>query len=120
MAIKRIILANNSRLLRDILKRAIDKTDHLEVIGEVTAQEELPSAIEYSDPEWVITSLPLDSRVGRWLDTCMAAYPAVRFILFSHDGRGITMKWQTSYEEDLTNLSLRDFVHVLEKDLQHI
>jgi hypothetical protein len=29
------------------------------------------------------------------------------------------MKWQTSYE-DLTNLSLQDFIHILEMDLQHI
>ncbi len=29
------------------------------------------------------------------------------------------MKWQSSYEEDLANLSLKDFIHILEKDLQH-
>ncbi|HMB22700.1 MAG TPA: hypothetical protein VKP08_07730 [Anaerolineales bacterium] len=120
MARKRVVLANNSRLLRDILRYAIDKADHLEVIREVASQEELPSAIAYGDPDWVITSLPFDNGACRQLDICMAAYPAVRFILFSPDNRGVTMKWQTSYEEDLTNLSLQDFIDVLEKDLQHI
>ncbi|HEX2995966.1 MAG TPA: hypothetical protein VHP14_14170 [Anaerolineales bacterium] len=120
MVRKRVILANNSRLLQDMLRHVIDKTDHLEVVREIASQEELPSVIECSDPEWVITSLPFDNGVYNWLDICMVAYPAVRFILFSHGGRGVTMKSQTSYEEDLTNLSIQEFIHVLEKDLQHI
>ncbi len=118
IATKRIILANDSRLLREMLQCVIDKADHLEVVQEIPNHEELPSAIERFDPEWVILSLPFrDDTVGG-LDACMAEYPTVRFIVLSAEN--IKMKWQLSYEEDLTNLSVKDFIHVLEKDLQHI
>lgn len=120
MATKRVILANESRLLREMLQRVINKADHLEVVQEVLHHEDLPSAIEQFNPEWVIVSLPFHSGAQRWIDACMAKYPAVRFILFAPDNSNIKMKWQTSYEEDLTNLSLKDFIQVLEKDLQHI
>jgi len=119
MSTKRVILANGSRLLREMLHRVINKADHLEVVQELLNHEELPSAIARLDPEWVIISLPYDKNVHSWINTCMAEYPSVRFIFLSPESNGIKMKWQTSYEEDLTNLSLKDFIQILEKDLQH-
>ena len=126
MARKRVILANGPRLLREMLHRVINKADRLEVVQEIPNHEELPSAIERFDPEWVIISLPYDNSLHGWIDTCMAEYPSVRFIFLSPDNNGIKLKWQTSlrasgqaYEEDLANLSLKDLLHILEKDLQH-
>ena len=119
MTIKRVILANNSRLLREMLRHLIDKADNLEVVQELPNHEEISAAIERFDPEWVIASLPANSSTHGWINDCMADYPSVRFILLSPDNANIKMKWQTSYEEDLTNLSIEDFIHILEKDLQH-
>ncbi len=118
MVTKRIILANDSRLLREMLRCVIDKAGYLEVVQEIPNQEELSSAIERFDPEWVILSLPFRDGMVGGLDACMTEYPAVRFIVFSAEN--IKMKWQITYEEDLTNLSVKDFIHILEKDLQHI
>ena len=119
MSTKRVILANGSRLLREMLHRVIDKAEHLEVVQEVLHQEELPAAIEKFDPEWVILSSPFNYDTHSWINTCMANYPSVRFMFLSPDQHSIKMKWQSSSEENLTNLSLSDFIHILEKDLQH-
>jgi hypothetical protein len=96
----------------------IDRADHLEVVQEIINPEDLLSAIEYFDPEWVILSPPFTYNAHNWLDGCMAQYPSVRFILLSPRS-SITMKWQTSCE-NLADLSTRDFIHILEMDLQHI
>lgn len=119
MSTKRVILANGSRLIREILHRVIDKETNLRVVQELTDHEEVPSAIEQFDPEWVILSLPRDQQKQHWAEDCVAAHPSVRFIFLSPDHGSITMRWQTSYEEDLTDLSLKDFIQILEKDLQH-
>lgn len=116
MSTKRVILADGSRLLREMLHRVIDKADHLEVVHEVPNHEELPVAIEKFDPEWVIISLPFNKYAHSWINTYMHDYPSVRFLFLSPESNRIKMKWQTSYEEDLTNLSLKDFIHILEKD----
>lgn len=118
MSTKRVILVNGSRLLREMLHRVINKADHLEVVQEVPNHEELPFAIERFDPAWVIVSLPFSNHMQDWVNNCVANYPSVRFIFLSPDNRSIKMKWQTSFEEDLTNLSLGDFIQFLEKDLQ--
>jgi chemotaxis response regulator CheB len=119
MAMKRVILANGSRLIREVLHHVLDKAERLEVIQEIVNPDELSSAIERFGPEWVIVSLPFNHGGTTWIDTCMAQHPAVRFVLLSLEKSSIKMKWQASYEEDLTNLSLEDFIHILEKDLQH-
>lgn len=119
MAAKRVILANGSRLLHEMLQRVINKVDSLEVVQEIRNQEELPPAIERFDPEWVIISMPFNQHADGWISACIADYPSVRFILLAPDQSSVKMKWQASYEEDLTNLSLKDFIHILERDLQH-
>lgn len=119
MSNKRVILANGSRLLREMLHRVIDKETSLKVVQELTNHRELPAAIERFEPEWVILSVSPDEPAHRWAAECASAYPAVRFIFLSPDHGIVMMKWQTFYEEDLTNISLRDFIQVLEKDHQH-
>lgn len=119
MSTKRVILANNSRLLREMLHRVIDKTDNLKVVQEIPDQKSLPSAIERFDPEWVIVSSSQDDTDGTWLSAHVSQHPSVRYIVLSPDHRSIRVGGRGSGEEDLTRLSVDDFIHVLERDFQH-
>jgi hypothetical protein len=117
---KRVILADGSRLLREMLHRVLDKANHLEVVQELPSSDGLGSAINRFDPEWVILSRPFNPHAHAWVHSYMADHPAVRFIFLSADQNYIKMKSQVSYEEDLPDLSLKEFIHILERDLQHI
>ena len=120
MSIKRVILANHSRLLSEMFQRVIDKAENLEVVQEVIDNADLPIAIQRFCPEWVIVSLPISSPVLDWINICMQEDPSVQFIFLSPENHSMTMKWQMASEEDLSNLSLKEFIYLLEKDLQHI
>jgi DNA-binding NarL/FixJ family response regulator len=113
---QRIVLANASRLLRDMLKRILDRSDKLTIIHEVTDQKELPSVLEQTHPEWVIMSLAYDDRVPAWVDTFMASHPSIRFMGFSMDGSKIKVKWLEVHEQELNNLSLNDLMQILENN----
>ncbi|HSL47094.1 MAG TPA: hypothetical protein VK897_26890 [Anaerolineales bacterium] len=120
MSTKRVILANNSRLLREMLHNVINRADNLEVVQEIPDQKALPSAIERFDPEWVIVSASRGDAANHWLNSCLSRYPSVRYIVLSPDHSSIRIRSQASYEEeDLSRLSIDDFIHVLERDLQH-
>jgi hypothetical protein len=114
MSEQRIVLANGSRLLRDMLKRVLFKSDHLEVVREVTDQKELPSVIEHTRAEWVILSLSYDNGVPAWVDGFMATHPSVRFMAVAADGSKVKMKWLEVHEQELNSLSLNDLIHILE------
>jgi hypothetical protein len=107
-ATKSVILADGSRLLREMLRQVLDKEDRLEVVQEVADGKELPEAIE-------IISTSFHSRAHSWVPE----YPSVRFIFLAPGENRIKMKWQTSYEANYSDLSLKDFIQILEKDLQH-
>ncbi len=111
---QRIVLANGSRLLRDMLKRIMFKSDQLEVVREVADQKELPSVIENTDPQWVIVSLSFDNVIPPWVDTFMVSHPSVRFMGFASDGSKVKMKWLEVHEQDLDELSLNELIHILE------
>jgi DNA-binding NarL/FixJ family response regulator len=119
MSTKRVILANRSRLLREMLRRVIDRADNLQVVQEVSDQDHLSAAIEQSDPEWVIMSVRAGEDAHSRMQAWLVQYPVMRFVVLSADNSTIRIKSRASEEVDLTNLSLADFLHVLEKDLQH-
>ncbi len=111
---QRIVLANGSRLMRDMLKRILYKSDNLEVVREVSDQKELPSVIEHTQPEWVILSLSFDNGVPSWVDGFIASHPSVRFMALAADGSSIKLKWLEVHEQELNGLSLNDLIKILE------
>jgi DNA-binding NarL/FixJ family response regulator len=111
---QRIVLANGSRLLRDMLKRIIFKSENLEVVREVTDQKELASVIDSTNPEWVIISLSFDNGIPAWVDGFMASHPSVRFLALATDGSKIKLKWLEVHEQELNGLSLTELIHILE------
>ena len=111
---QRIVLANGSRLLRDMLKRVFSKSGHFEIVSEVTDQRELPSIIEHTQPEWVILSLSFDNGIPAWVDGFMASHPSVRFMALAADGSKIKLKWLEAHELELNGLSLTDLLQILD------
>lgn len=111
---QRIVLANGSRLLREMLKRIIFKSEKLELVREITDPKDLPSVIEQTNPEWVIISLSYDNGIPGWVDGYMADHPSVRFLGLAIDGSKIKMKWLEIHEQELNGLSLNDFLSILE------
>lgn len=115
---KRVLLADGSRLFKEMLQRVIAKTDHLEVVEEMPDREHLSSSIERHGPEWVIVTEPYSPGAHSWIGHCLADYPSVRFMFLAPSQNQITMKWQTAHEE-YSELSLKQLIYILKEDLQH-
>lgn len=113
MSEQRIILANGSRLVREMLNRILLKTENLEVVQEIGNHKMLPAEIEKSDAEWIILSLPVENNLPDWVDDYIVEHPKVRFMAIANDGSWVKTKWLEYHEEKLDNLSLRDLIHIL-------
>lgn len=111
---QRIILANGSRLLHEMLNRILLKTKNLKIVQEITNDEKLPTAIENSDAEWVLMSLPVDSTLPEWTDTYIIEHPKVHFMAIANDASWVKTKGAENHEEELKNLSLSDLIHLLD------
>ncbi len=113
MSEQRIILADGSRLVREMLNRILHKTENLEVVQEISNHEMLPNEIKESDAEWVIMSLPVDREIPDWVDNYIVDHPQVRFMAVATDGSWVRTKWLEYHEEEMDNLSLKDLIHIL-------
>lgn len=113
MTEQRIVLANTSRLLRDMLKRILRKTSDLKLLGEITDHRELSDLISNSDPGWIILSLPYDHVIPAWVESYLSEHPSVRCMAIASDGSKIKMKWLEIHEKELNGLSLHDLLRIL-------
>jgi DNA-binding NarL/FixJ family response regulator len=113
MSKQRIILANSSRLVREMLNRILRKTENLDIVQEVNNPNNLLIELEETDAEWVVMSLPVDHTVPEWVDAFIVEHPHVRFMAVADDGSWVKTKWLESHEEELENLSLNDLIHIL-------
>ena len=116
----RIILINGSRLLGDMLHKVICRADHLEMVQEVNRYEELPAAIENTEAEWVLISLPFDISFPHWVDDHLAEHPSTRFLAIFIGSGKVRLKWLGSVEEELEGISLDNLIRILEGHPQKI
>lgn len=112
---RRIILANGSRFLRDMLKRVIEKVPDLRVVGEVTDLARLSSAILQTDAQWVIVSRPPNGKLPEVVESLLLKHPLVRILSVATDGSQVRMKWLESHEQVLDGSSLDELIAILRR-----
>ena len=111
----RIILANGSRFLHEMLKRVIEKTPDLQVVGEIADLARLSSTIAKTEAEWVIVSLPPDGKIPETVESSLTTHPSVRVLAVATDGSQVRIKWLESHEEPLGDVSLNELIAVLRR-----
>lgn len=132
----RIILANETRLLREMLRRAIARSPYLQVVGEVTDRANLSSRVEETDAQWVIVSLLPDGGIPETAETLLMENPSVailavapdgsqlrvgwtepceKAIAVAPDGSPVKLRWTETHEKLLEDLSLEELITVLRK-----
>jgi len=116
MSDQRIILANDSRLLREMLNRILLKAEHLDVVQLVAGHEDLPAAIQQQDVEWIILSMPVDNKIPGWTDAYLQEHPFVKIMTVSPDGSRVKMKWLDKREQDFPNPTLQELINILEEN----
>lgn len=97
----RVILANETRLFREMLKRAIIRSPHLRVVGDVKAGTDLASMIEETDVQWVIVSLSPNGKVPEVANTLLAEHPSVAVLAVTADGSQVRIGWTEPCEKAL-------------------
>lgn len=108
-----IVLANQSRLLRGMLERAINQIDDLEIAEVVSEVSDLPDVVNRLYPHWVIVSLEtLDDQSGMLKDI-LRDHPGTRILGMAIDGSESIVRYLTLREEDLGELSLRKLMEIL-------
>jgi DNA-binding NarL/FixJ family response regulator len=119
MQARRIVVAHESRLLRDMLKRMIGKTQQLQLVAEVINMETLPLVVKQTAAEWVIVSLGADGNVPEMVESLMVTHPSTGALAVSGEGDRIKMKRRGEHEQTLNISTVAELVQVLSGGREH-
>jgi DNA-binding NarL/FixJ family response regulator len=118
VAKQRIILVNNSRLMRDMLKRVISKAEGLEIVSDLDDLAEFPEAVKRMEADWAIVLLPPDEGIPDLVEQVINEQPSMRFLLMGVDGSHARIKWNEPHEVPLDKKNLQELLALLQTDRQ--
>lgn len=113
MRAQRIVLANESRLLRQMLHRVIEKTPDLDVAGQTANLAELPALVKQTDAHWAIVPLLADDAIPSDVKVLLVEEPSVRVLAVTVDGSRMVAKWVEAHEKELGDISLEELLTIL-------
>lgn len=115
---QRAVLVNRSRLMRELVKRMIERTSGFEVIREIGDIRELTSAID-ANVEWAFVILMPGREIPESLKVeLFLKHPALRLVGLWVDGSHARLEWLARQHVDLTGLTLDDLNRLLLDELQ--
>lgn len=97
----RVILAVKTRLLREMLRRAIDRSPYVHIVGEVQDGTRLLSMVQRKEAQWVIMSLQSGGKLPEAAGMLLATQPSVSILGITPDGSRVKMGWNEPRDETI-------------------
>jgi DNA-binding NarL/FixJ family response regulator len=76
----RVLVANRPKLMREIIMTTFAGQPDIEVVGEVTNDEEIPQRVSETRPDFLFIALDEPGKRPRICDTILRHHPKVRII----------------------------------------
>ena len=110
---RRVLLANEPRLFREMLQRVMQNTPGIEVVGEVTDLAVLRQALAETGAHWVIVSLSQEGRLPTVIEPLLVEFPSLCVLGVADDGSHVEVRWAEIHQESLHSLSLSQMIALL-------
>lgn len=112
---KRIVIAHESRLMREMIKHIMSKSSAFKVIGEAHTMPELNSILKNRDADWLIANLSSDGAISLPIQQLLLSNPELSVLGITQRGDSVQMYQVHVHQEDYQNCSLDDMVNILKK-----
>lgn len=117
---KRIVLVDGSRLLRGMLKRAIERDPQLYVVAEVDEMEKFPRVIQQADADWIFLTIPPENVIPEVINHTLREHPELRLLVMSTDGSRVRMRWIETHETSLDQKNLKEIIAILRENWTNV
>lgn len=89
----RVLVANRPRLMRDIVLATISDQPDIEIVGEVTDEQELEKAVEETRPDFVIVALRHGDKLPDICYSILEKRPKMRIIAIASERASTLFYW---------------------------
>ena len=115
MQTSRVILANESILLRGMLRRAISRAAGLQIVGEVTDPANLSTLLNQTEAQWVIVSIWPEGLLPGTVRALLANHSSLCILGMAPDGSRAKIVCGDLVQKTLDGLSLDELVAILKR-----
>lgn len=114
-----IILLNNSRLVRDMIRRVINKTPGLEIVAEVDDISDYSHIARQTDADWTIFLFDPDNKFPSDIRQVLSHHTSMRLLAIAIDGSQVKMQWNEFHEISLNDKNLEELLLILKEDIHN-
>jgi hypothetical protein len=112
-----IVLANQPRLLREMLQRVLDKTPGLLVVAEEHRLDRLEEVFGQVQIDWLVVTLSSDGQLPHQVHVLLKQIPSLSLLAISSDGNhvkvGVTTETGLMHQCDLFGITLAKLLTIL-------
>lgn len=89
----RVLVANRPRLMRELVVATISDQPDIEIVREVQDESQIVSAVEETQPDFLIVALEKSNRLPEVCQSVLQNYPHVRVIAIAPDRNSTMFYW---------------------------
>jgi len=89
----RVLVANQPRLLRELMLSTFADQPDIEIVGEVTDESEIPAKVSTTSPNFVVIALDDPSRRPAICDDLLREHPHLRVIAVATRKESVIYYW---------------------------
>jgi chemotaxis response regulator CheB len=89
----RVLVANRPRLMRELVLATISDQTDIEIVGEITDEEQIEAAVSGTQPDFLIVALDHGNRLPVPCITVLQHHPNLRVIAISPDRNNTMFYW---------------------------
>ena len=93
MSAIRVLVANQPRLMRELVLATISEQPDIEVVGEIQQEDELEHAVEETHPDFLIVALERSNNLPDVCKTILRNHPQMRVIAIAADRNSSMFYW---------------------------
>jgi AmiR/NasT family two-component response regulator len=89
----RVLVANQPRLMRELMVATISEQPDIEIVGEVEEDSELVSAVDKTRPDFLIVALEKFNRLPQVCHAILQTHPQMKVIAVASDRNSSMFYW---------------------------
>lgn len=115
MAKIKLVLAFESRLLREMWMRVLKKESSIDVVHQFNTPDLLKISAECNDQDWVVISSKMYASLNDWLNGHFKNNPGLNFFVVTGNGSRITLKSLNQQDQEYPDLTLDNVLEILKE-----
>jgi DNA-binding NarL/FixJ family response regulator len=110
----KVILANDSRLLREMLRRVLGSAPQLAIVAEVDDLHQLEPVLAETDARWIIVSLTPEGEFPGIVKSLLQTYSTTHVLAIAVDGSTVRVLHMEPNEQQVDVFSVEEILSLLQ------